>query len=295
MTSGFTIVRNAEILDYPLTESVCSALPLCDEFIISCGDSRDNTLGICNALQADHPDKIRLNFVEWDEKQQRGGYQLQHHTNEALKECRGNWCLYLQADEVIHEEDYALIQTAQNRAGELSAVDGIVFEYEHFYGNYSFTIQGRNWYRREVRLFKNGRSIQAFRDAQGFRREGKRLRAISSGARIFHYGYVRTVQTMEAKAIEMARWWGNSPQLSAASLIPRRHFGLRRYNETHPSQMSSRIGRSSGLCDPSQSRRVWNTDEIKNCVTFCWESVFRFRIGEFRNYELVAGGKFLPK
>ena len=30
-------------------------------------------------------------------------------------------------------------------------IDGILFDYLHFYGNFSYVITGRNWYRREVR------------------------------------------------------------------------------------------------------------------------------------------------
>jgi hypothetical protein len=38
--------------------------------------------------------------------------------------------------------------------------------------------------------------------------------------------------------------------------------------------------------DPKQAPRIWNKDEIKNALTFLWESVVPYRIGEFRNYEL---------
>jgi len=43
MISGFTIARNVVDLGYPLIESVCSALPICDEFVISEGYSTDRT------------------------------------------------------------------------------------------------------------------------------------------------------------------------------------------------------------------------------------------------------------
>ena len=42
--SGFSFVRNGIKLGYPVTESIRSILPLCDEFIISVGKSDDDTL-----------------------------------------------------------------------------------------------------------------------------------------------------------------------------------------------------------------------------------------------------------
>ena len=31
-------------------------------------------------------------------------------TNFALSQCTGDWCLYLQADEVLHDKDHAAIR-----------------------------------------------------------------------------------------------------------------------------------------------------------------------------------------
>ncbi|MEQ9415825.1 MAG: glycosyltransferase family 2 protein, partial [Cyclobacteriaceae bacterium] len=36
--SGFTFVRNAVQLDYPVVEAITSILPLCDEFIVALGN-----------------------------------------------------------------------------------------------------------------------------------------------------------------------------------------------------------------------------------------------------------------
>ena len=59
MVSGFTLVRNAILLDYPFTESILSMVPLCDEIIINCGDSEDATFEICQRLQHQFPKKIQ--------------------------------------------------------------------------------------------------------------------------------------------------------------------------------------------------------------------------------------------
>lgn len=284
--SGFTIVRNAELLDFPFRESVLSALPLCDEFIINCGDSEDNTLRICEDLKNQFPNKIKIVQSVWERKNQTGGFQLKAHTDAAMKLCQGEWLIYIQADEVFHEEDYPKIRKAMERAKHLPQIDGIVFDYLHFYGNYSFLCRGRNWYRREVRAIKSRREIESFRDAQGFRVHGKRLTAIACDARVFHYGHVRNRESLRQKTHQMSQWWGETPAQSLEAFKIYRPVGLTPFKGTHPKVMSEKVSNSNFLTDPSQCARRWDKRELKNALTLMLEKIFPFRLGEYRNYNL---------
>lgn len=285
--SGFTIVRNATLLDYPLRESILSALPLCDEFIINCGDSEDDTTQIAQELCNEFPSKIKLIRTQWAKENQSGGFQLKKQSDLALAQAKNDWCLYIQADEVLHEADHSLIIEAIKKASLQPEVDGVLFDYLHFYGNFSYQIQGRNWYRKEVRAFKNHRQIEAFRDAQGFRREGKRIKVIPSGARVFHYGYVRTSDSLRKKAEQMAQWWGERVISSPESFLLKKHVGLSLFTETHPQWMQKKTMQNSNYCDPMKGKRRWDRNEIKNAITLLWEKIVPYRIGEFKNYELV--------
>jgi len=284
LISGFTIVRNAQVLDYPFEESVRSLLLFCDEVIINCGDSTDDTVALCEKLAEDK--RVRVIRSVWSREGQSGGYQLKCQSDAALKECHGDWCVYLQADEVMHEADIPKILSAMAAADADANVDGIVFDYLHFYGNYAHAISGRNWYRREVRAFKNGRGIEAYRDAQGFRKNEERLTAVSSGARVFHYGYVRTSESLQKKSREMSQWWGQTPDPQREDYRLYRHVGLRRFKDSHPRVMAGRLARNGEYVDPSLCTRKWDRNELKNAVTLLWESVVPYRIGEFRNYDL---------
>ncbi len=285
MISGFTIVRNAEKLDYPFEESIASLFQICDEVIINCGDSEDNTEAICERLKTQYGDRLQVFYTQWTRENQKGGFQLKAQTDAALARCRGEWCFYLQADEVIHEEDIDNIKIALKKAEQTPEVDGVLFDYLHFYGNYDYTMSGRNWYRKEVRLFKNHRPIEAFRDAQGFRKNGQRLMAVPSGARVFHYGYVRNHESMKKKAGEMGLWWGNKTD-TKEDLTPKKHIGLRKFHLTHPMVMEARLLQNKHCFDPSKGKRKWDRNELKNAITFLWESIVPYRIGEFRNYEI---------
>lgn len=287
LISGFTIVRNAQVLGFPFKESVLSALPLCDEFVINCGDSDDDTKLICEELQSQFPDKIKIIHTAWERENQSGGFQLKAQTDRAMNECKGHWLIYIQADEVFHEADYPLIQKALKTAEGLEEVDGLVFDYLHFYGNYSYLMRGRNWYRREVRIFKNGRGIESYRDAQGFRRSGKRLKAIQSRAKVFHYGYVRTLDGMRTKVEHMSQWWGERPNQEEKNLKVYKPVGLCRFEGSHPSTMKQKINDNNTLQDPSRCKRKWDLREFKNALTLIWEKCVPYRIGEYRNYDLV--------
>ncbi|MBI1862434.1 MAG: hypothetical protein HYR96_16090 [Deltaproteobacteria bacterium] len=282
--SGFTIVRNAQILDYPFPESIISILPLCDEVIVCVGDSQDQTLSLCRELAEKFP-QVRLIETHWNTQNQKHGFQLSAQTNLCLSQCRNPWAFYIQADEVAHEEDFEAIRNAILHANRQPDVDGLVFDYLHFYGDYRHTISGRAWYRREVRLIKTGRGVQSFRDAQGFRKLGEPVQAMEANARIFHYGYVRTPESLRQKAFHMTQWWGRSP---GEDFRLKNHIGIRPYKDSHPASMRDRVAAHPNDFHPARHPRVWDKRELKDLVTVAWETLVPVRIGEYRNFRLIG-------
>ncbi|NBT58935.1 glycosyltransferase [bacterium] len=246
--SGFTIVRNAELLDFPFRESVRSALPLCDEFVINCGDSEDNTLEICEELKREFPNKIKIIQSVWERQNQTGGFQLKTQSDAAMKMCRGSWLIYIQADEVFHEDDYPKIRKAIQQAESMPQADG----------------------------------------AQGFRLHGKRVNAIASGARVFHYGHVRNQESFHKKTHQMSQWWGETPPKDLAAFKVYRPVGLTPFTGGHPQVMREKIKNSKNLTDPSLCTRRWDKRELKNALTLILEAVVPFRLGEYRNYSLLS-------
>ena len=89
----------------------------------------------------------------------------------------------------------------------------------------------------------------------------------------------------------MAQWWGKSGSASSENISLKRHVGLSKYLKTHPKWMAERIASNTIYCDPTKGVRCWNRDELKNIITWLWESVVPYRIGEFKNYKLVVEKK----
>lgn len=212
--SGFTIARNAVRYGYPLEASLRSLLPLVDELVVAVGKSEDGTLDLVRGVGSP---KIKVVETVWNPDARRGGEILSEQTNIALARCTGDWAVYLQADEVLHEDDLGLIEASCARHLR-SPVEGLRFKYLHFYGSYS-TLQGhwRKWYRSAVRAVKTGRGVRSVGDAYGFRigPAGRRLISLGCGARVFHYGWCRPPGVMAAKQANLDRLYHDDGSLKA--------------------------------------------------------------------------------
>src|SRR5688500_172615 len=112
--SGFTFVRNAIKFDYPVVESIRSILPLCDELIVSVGNSEDETLAL---IQSINSPKIKIFQSVWDESLKEGGRILAVETDKAFSHVSpdATWAFYIQADEVLHENEYDTIRAAMEQ------------------------------------------------------------------------------------------------------------------------------------------------------------------------------------
>lgn len=193
------MVRNAEKYCFPVKESIESILPLVDEFIVAIGNNAegDNTRALIESIGSP---KIKLFDRVWDEDRFSKSLILSEETNFALKQCTGDWCFYIQADEVVHEKDLSMIQKACSTYQDKADVDGLLFQYHHFWGDYAHYLPVHGWYRNEIRIIKNHRNIQSVGDAQSFRHaNGNLLQVAEIDAYIYHYGWVRPPWVMQSK------------------------------------------------------------------------------------------------
>src|ERR1044071_3743615 len=109
--SGFTIIKNAIINDYPVVEAITSILPVVDEMIVLVGDSEDATKDLIKGISSP---KIKIFDSVWDKSLRKGGEVLSVETNKAFKltDPQSTWAFYIQADEAVHEKYLPAIQAA---------------------------------------------------------------------------------------------------------------------------------------------------------------------------------------
>jgi len=211
--SGFTFIKNATKLYIPVKESIESVLPLVDEFVIAIGncDEDDTTRQLIESIKSD---KIKLIETTWDVVKYPRNTEFAHQTDIAKEKCTGDWLIYIQADEAIHENEFETIKTAMKTYWKDDSIDGLLFKYRHFWGDYEHHHKSHKWYPREIRIIKNNPKIHSWRDAQSFRifenefnyeakdydsEDCKKLNVKLIDAYIFHYGYVRPPEMMSYK------------------------------------------------------------------------------------------------
>lgn len=246
--SGFTILRNGVKFGYPFQESIRSLLPLVDEMVVAVGDSEDDTRDRVVAL--DSP-KVRILDTVWDMSKRVEGMALSEQTDLALEQCTGDWCFYLQADEVLHEKDSDGIRAKMRKYLDRPAVEGLWFGYLHFRADYD--IRDTLGYLREVRIVRNGVGIRSRGDACGFYRgDGRPLRARlfggtrPVGAYVYHYGGVRPPRVQGLRVATFHRLYdegalGDVPPDDQVDDWVYDYRGCVPYRGTHPAVMADRI------------------------------------------------------
>jgi hypothetical protein len=309
------MVRNATKLYYPIKEAISSILPICDEFIVAVGDCdpEDQTL---NEIRSINSDKIKIINTVWDLDKYPRGMEHAHQTDIAKAACKGDWLFYVQSDEVVHEADLPKIRQRCEELLHDTTVEGILFKYRHFWGDYDHYITSHAWYANEIRIIRNDAEIHSWESAQSFRRipdfdgihyrEKKgtyKLKVARVDAHIYHYGWVRPPKYMQNKrkaftvihaGIKYAENYfrkeqeefdfGNLDQLSV-------------YQDTHPAVMQERI-RQFNWADQLERRRRNKAAVVSRhkherlkyrVLTFIEQNFFEGRqIMTFKNYRLVS-------
>lgn len=209
--SGFTFTKNASQLYYPIKASIECLLPVVDEFIVVLGDcdADDETEREIKSILSD---KIKIIRTVWDLEKYPNGQEYAHQTDIAKKACTGNWLFYIQSDEVVHEKYLPLIKENCEKYIDDKDVEGFLFKYRHFWGDYDHYVLSHAWYPREIRIIRNDPEIHSWRDAQSFRRmpefdgsdyykkeNTSKLNVVEIEAYINHYGFVRPPHTMQKK------------------------------------------------------------------------------------------------
>ncbi|MBK7388554.1 MAG: glycosyltransferase family 2 protein [Bacteroidetes bacterium] len=286
--SGFTFIRNAVKFDYPIKEAILSILPLCDEVIVMLGQSEDGTREL---LQSISDNRIKIIDSTWDDSLREGGKVLADETNKALSHVAADsdWAFYIQGDEVLHEHSYEAIKDALKKYKDDSNVEGLLFNYRHFYGSYDYVGNSRKWYRKEIRVIKNDKTIKSYKDAQGFRKNGKKLKVKPVYAFIHHYGWVKPPKAMQEKQKEFHKMWHDDKWVEAN--IPKldefdysKIDSLAVFRGTHPEVIKERIKRQNWkfTFDPTTKKMPLLTSLLHGVEQFTG-----WRPGEYKNYKII--------
>jgi glycosyltransferase involved in cell wall biosynthesis len=236
--SGFTFIRNGVSLGFPFVESIRSLLPLVDEFVVAVGRGDDDTL---ERVKAIGDAKIRIIETIWNERMADRGFVYAQQKMMAQYACTGDWAFYLEGDEVVHEDEIDAIRASVDRHNDNPAVEALVFDYLHFYGSPGYVSISPGWYRRECRLIRN--TIRTYApDGQYWlvmsqHKKPRNPHGALADAHIYHYGWVRRAECMQAKLDQVAKYWAGAdvPKINYANFDPK---AVMPFTGTHPEVMA---------------------------------------------------------
>ena len=313
--SGFSMGKNAHKLYYPLKQAIMSVLPIVDEFVVALGDSdeddetREEVLSIGS-------EKVKIIDTVWDIVKYPRGMEHAHQTDIAKSHCSGDWLIYLQSDEVIHEKYLPVIKQRCEELVDDEEVEGLLFKYIHFWGDYEHYQDSHCWYRKEIRIIKNKPDIHSWESAQSFRKipdfdginyrqqeNTFKLKVAEVDAYIYHYGWVRPPEYMRNKI--RAFNINHKGKEKVDEMVKNKQFEeiydygnlskLTKFKGTHPEVMKEWIAnfnwkyqlRYSG--PRAQNKMVSKHDKYKYRIVSFIEKYLLFggRLGEFKNYILL--------
>jgi hypothetical protein len=288
--SGFTFIRNAIKNDYSIVEAIQSILPLCDEFIVAVGDSEDETLQLIRGISSP---KIKIIQTVWDTSIREGGRTFALETDKAYSAISPDtdWAFYIQGDECIHERYLPTLKKSMEQYESDPKVEGLLLKYLHFYGSYDYTASSRRWYRNEIRVLKYHPAVRSYRDAQGFRKDGNKIKVKPVDAYIYHYGWVKPPAGLGNKVRNFNKFYQEDSWIDEH--IPETKefdYGnadrLIKFEGTHPQVMQQRIAASNWKfsIDPTLLKKKMS---LRRRMLQKIEDFTGWRIGEYQNFKIV--------
>ena len=257
--SGFTFLRNGQRLGYPFVASIRSILPLVDEFVIALGPCDDDTEKMLREIG---DAKIRIIPTRWNENLRSDysvkGFAYGQQKSIALFNCTGDWAFYLEADEVLHENDLPKIRAAMEKHLPDERVEALAFDYLHFYGNKNTIAWSPGWYRSEVRILRN--TIPAWSSEALFfnvldgHKKSRYPRAAHADATVYHYGWVRSEAQMNLKSAAVLKFWNNR-ELTKVDYSKIDPAVLKPFTGTHPRVVQEWLPAAEGIfrADPNHA------------------------------------------
>lgn len=285
--SGFTFIRNAIKYDYPIVEAIRSILPLCDEVIVAVGNSEDDTLQLIQSIDP----KVKIIETVWDDSVREGGKTLALETDKAYAAISkdSDWAFYIQGDEVLHEQYYPAIKASMLKYKDKPSIDGLLFNYLHFYGSYDYVGSSISWYPDEIRIIRVRKDIFSYRDAQGFRKQpNEKLNVKRIDAWMYHYGWVKPPEKMQLKQKSFHKMWHDDQWIKEhiEQVDEFDYFknidALKLFDGAHPTVMLPRIEQKNWSFDYDISfNREKKKDKLKRIIKrfFGWDIRYKnFRI-----------------
>jgi hypothetical protein len=160
------VVKNGLFNGYPIWESLNSAAPFADEFVISEGYSSDDTYLVLEKFKSTCKKKVTIFKTNWDRFNSPCGEVISRVSQEAIDKCSYDWVYYLQADEIVHEGNYSFIRDMSS--GKFPKFNSVSFPFKHCIGSWNPLPSNHPAYQEAIRMVRRIPTINLLGDAWNF-------------------------------------------------------------------------------------------------------------------------------
>ena len=186
----YQFIRNGDYFDYPWRESLLSVIPIADQIsVVECNSDMDNTYEELIEFRDEFStiEKFKIIRQDWVKDYR----ELSSRANYASLFLNTDFKWQLQADEVLHENQYDYIRNFLSTVYNQTTFTCIKIKYHHFIGNFSTTFPFV--YSEIKRIYRTGSGWRLIGDACELAGESED-KVINSEIEVFHYGKVHSYE-----------------------------------------------------------------------------------------------------
>lgn len=192
-----TFIKDGFKYDYNFQETIQS-LKWADQITVVCIATEDGTPEACLKMADDKTKIIVLDDTIWNLLS--GKDRLSHFSNIGIANLQTDWTMYVQADEVLHEDSIPWINQAVHED-----VDAFMCRRYNLWNTpyqvLNVPINRRPCSSEVIRLARN--QFRCVDDAESIGVDGRLSFAYLDRIEIFHMGFVRRREVMKSKIINM--------------------------------------------------------------------------------------------
>jgi hypothetical protein len=201
--------------------------------------------------------------------------------------CTGDWAFYIEGDEIYHENDLDRIYMSMKENLDNPEVEALIFDFYHFYGNANSYLDSPGWYRSEARIIKN--SLRTYAPDGLFwlvldnNKTGRYPRAKHTGAKCYHYGWVRSEAQMNLKSKKVQKYWGGEANKIDYSKMDQSI--IKEFKGSHPKIIQDWIPNDIELFTVDPSYKLTKKQK-KHRIMIIFEKLFGLELSK-KHYKLV--------
>jgi len=220
--SGFTIVRNAIKLKYPMRECLHALRAVSDEVVLGYDPyTNDGTAELAQELSQELD--LKLFESKWDMDNIKEGTELGIQTQLTMAQCSNDWALYAQMDEAFHQDDKDALHALIARDDD---VTGFSFVRPYFWKDLH-TIR-KDWSPQLVRLTRRG--THDYTTLDGHSCITQRGRVELAKLWLYHYSRIGEASDISYRVRNLDGFYHEEENLISRDELPDYDWGTRQWD-----------------------------------------------------------------